>query len=127
MDIYQEEVMDHYEHPRNQGELTGKDVVTARDANASCGDIVQYYVRLHVSTSTRQHVIQEVKWKGIGCAITTAAASKLSEYLQGRTLQELREMSDDQLLKQAVGFEVNPGRMKCLTLPIKVVRKILGS
>jgi NifU-like protein involved in Fe-S cluster formation len=36
-------------------------------------------------------------------------------------------MSDDQLLKQAVGFEVNPGRMKCLTLPIKVVRKILGS
>lgn len=127
MDIYQEEVMDHYEHPRNQGELTGEDVVTARDANASCGDIVQFYVRFHVSTSTRQRVIQEVKWKGIGCAITTAAASKLSEYLQGRTLQELREMSDDQLLKQAVGFEVNPGRMKCLTLPVKVVRKILGS
>lgn len=129
MDIYQEEVMDHYEHPRNQGELSGEDVVTARDANASCGDIVQFYFKIgnHQAPNSNQQIIEEVKWKGIGCAITTAAASKLSEYLRGRTLQELREMSDDQLLKQAIGFEVNPGRMKCLTLPIKVVRTILGS
>ena len=129
MDIYQEEVMDHYEHPRNQGELTGEDVVTARDANASCGDIVQFYfkIRNHQTPNSNNQIIEEVKWKGIGCAITTAAASKLSEYLQGRTLQELGKMSDDQLLKQAIGFEVNPGRMKCLTLPVKVVRKILGS
>ena len=129
MDIYQEEVMDHYEHPRNQGELSGEDVVTARDANASCGDMIQFYIRTgnNQAPNSNKQTIEEVKWKGIGCAITTAAASKLSEYLRGRTLQELREMSDDQLLKQAIGFEVNPGRMKCLTLPVKVVRKILGS
>ena len=42
MDLYKEEVMDHYEHPRNQGELTGNDVVTERDSNASCGDMVQF-------------------------------------------------------------------------------------
>jgi nitrogen fixation NifU-like protein len=127
MDLYREEVMDHYEHPRNQGELTGDDVLSDRDSNASCGDMVQFYVRLRVNAKTRQREIGEVKWKGIGCAITTAAASKLSEYLRGRTLQELRKMSEEEMVKVGVGFEVNPGRIKCLMLPVKVVKKLLGN
>ena len=121
MDLYKEEVMDHYEHPRNQGELLGSDVLSERDSNASCGDMVQFYLKI------KDGKVVEVKWKGIGCAITTASASKLSEYLQGQTLQELRKMSEDELLTKGVGFEVNPGRMKCLMLPIKVVKKLLGN
>ena len=132
MDLYREEVMDHYEHPRNQGELVGDDVLAERDSNASCGDMIQFYLRIAKSsdrspkiTQGSELIITEVKWKGIGCAITTAAASKLSEYLQGRTLQVVREMSEEELLKNGVGFEVNPGRMKCLMLPIKVVKKLI--
>ena len=119
MDLYKEEVMDHYEHPRNQGELTGEDVLSDRDSNASCGDMVQYYLRVKAGK------IVEVKWKGIGCAITTAAASKLSDYLQGQTLQDLQKMSEEEMVKMGVGFEVNPGRIKCLMLPVKVVRKVI--
>lgn len=119
MDLYREEVMEHYEHPRNQGELTGDDVLSDRDSNASCGDMVQYYLKVEKGT------IVEVKWKGIGCAITTASASKLSEYLQGQALKDLRGMSDEDLLKKGVGFEVNPGRIKCLMLPVKVVKQLL--
>lgn len=121
MDLYKEEVMDHYEHPRNQGELTGECVHTDRDSNASCGDMVQYYLKIEDGK------IVEAKWKGIGCAITTASASKLSEYLPGKTLKDLQKMNDEELLNEGVGFEVNPGRIKCLTLPIKVIRKILES
>ena len=121
MDLYKEEVMDHYEHPRNQGELLGSDVLSERDSNASCGDMVQFYLKI------KDGKVVEVKWKGSGCAITPASASKLSEYLQGQTLQELRKMSEDELLTKGVGFEVNPGRMKCLMLPIKVVKKLLGN
>lgn len=120
MDLYKEEVMDHYEHPRNQGEIECPDL-EGKDSNASCGDMVQYFLKIEKGK------IVEAKWKGIGCAITTAAASKLSEYLQGQTLQGLKKMSEEELLKKAIGFEVNPGRMKCLMLPVKVVRKLLSN
>lgn len=131
MDLYKEEVMDHYEHPRNQGEMMGDDVLSDRDSNASCGDMVQFQLRItkapntHLRQGSELRII-EVKWKGLGCAITTAAASKLSEYLQGRTLKEIGKMSEEELTKKGVGFEVNPGRMKCLTLPARVVKKIIS-
>jgi nitrogen fixation NifU-like protein len=121
MDLYREEVMEHYEHPRNQGELLGEDVLSERESNTSCGDMVQFYLRV------KNKKIVDVKWKGIGCAITTASASKLSEYLQGQALKDLRKMSEEELLKKGVGFEVNPGRIKCLMLPVKVVKQLLGS
>ena len=122
MDMYREDVMDHYEHPRNQGsfgDAQDKDVLTARDSNASCGDMVKFYIRI-----ARGKII-EVKWEGIGCAITTAAASKLSEYLQGQSLKAVQKMSEEELVRKGVGFEVNPGRSKCLMLPVIVVGKIL--
>jgi len=78
MDLYREDVMDHYEHPRNQGELLGDDVIAEKESNASCGDMVQFYLKI------KDGIIVEVKWKGIGCAITTAASSKFSEYLTGK-------------------------------------------
>jgi len=134
MDMYREDVMDHYENPRNQGEILGDDVQTARDSNASCGDMVQFYIRVAKSSDRSPKSAQgselriiDVKWKGIGCAITTAAASKLSEYLQGRTLKEVQKMSEEELLQKGIGFEVNPGRMKCLMLPVKVVKKLCQS
>lgn len=119
MDMYREDVMDHYEHPRNQGEIIGEDVISERDSNASCGDMVQFYLKIEDGK------IMDVKWKGIGCAITTAAASKLSEYLQGQSLKDVQKMGEEELLKKGIGFEVNPGRMKCLMLSVKVVTKII--
>lgn len=129
MDLYREDVMNHFEHPRNQGELTGPDVLSDRDSNASCGDMVQFYLKIgkNQSSNSNNQTILEVKWKGIGCAITTAAASKLSEYLRGLSLQDVQKMSEEELLKKGIGFEVNPGRMKCLMLPVKVTKKLLGN
>ncbi len=124
MDLYREEVMEHYEHPRNQGELKGDDVIYDHEVNASCGDSIQFYLKLE-GKSEKGKVISQVKWNGVGCAITTASASKLSEYLQGQTLQEIKDMSEEELAQKGIGFEVNPGRIKCLMLPIKVVKKIL--
>ena len=128
--MYREDVMDHYEHPRNQGsfgDAQDKDVLTARDSNASCGDMIQFFIKIGKSKApnSNNQIIAEVKWKGIGCAITTAAASKLSEYLQGQSLKVVQKMSEEELVRKGVGFEVNPGRSKCLMLPVIVVGKIL--
>ena len=95
--------------------------MTNRDSNASCGDMVQFYLKI------QDGVIVDVKWKGIGCAITTASASKLSEYLQGQALQDLRKMNEEDLVKKGIGFEINPGRIKCLALSVNVVKKLLGN
>lgn len=119
MDLYREDVMDHYEHPRNQGELLGEDVISEQERNASCGDIVQFYLKV-----TNDKIVQ-VKWSGTGCAITTASASKLSEYLQGQSLKTIKAMSVEELAQIGVGFEVNPGRIKCLMLPVTAVKKLL--
>lgn len=119
MDLYTEEVMEHAEHPRNQGELMGEGVLTARDSNASCGDMVQFFIKIE------QGEIRDVKWRGIGCAITTASASKLSEYLVGQKVEEIKKLGEQELVEKGVGFTVNPGRSKCLTLPIRVLEKLV--
>ncbi len=119
MDLYKEEVMDHYNNPRNRGKLSGDDVVTGKENNASCGDMVEFYLKI------KEGRIVEVKWEGAGCAITTASASKLSEYLHGRSLKELQKMDEKGLAREGVGFEVNAGRSKCLMLPVTAVEKLL--
>jgi nitrogen fixation NifU-like protein len=119
MDLYREEVMDHYEHPRNQGELSGECVMSETERNASCGDTVQFYLKIEGD------VIIDVKWSGTGCAITSASASKLSEYLLGQSLKAIKAMSIEELAKVGVGFEVNSGRMKCLLLPVTAVKKMI--
>lgn len=126
MDIYAEEVMDHYEHPRNQGELMGEGVLSGAHNNASCGDMIQFYLKLEspITNNQSSNKIVDVKWKGVGCAVSTAAASKLSEWLKGQEVEKLIEMSEEELMK-AVGFEVGPGREKCLRLPAHVVKELL--
>lgn len=129
MDIYAEEVMDHYENPRNQGEVEKCDL-EGRDANASCGDMIQFSLKIERVKSkdkSEKSIIKEMRWKGVGCAITTAAASKLSEWLQGQSLKVLRKMSEEEMVEKGIGFTVNPGREKCLTLPVRVVKKLLSN
>ncbi|GAB4026443.1 MAG: Fe-S cluster assembly scaffold protein NifU [Candidatus Microgenomates bacterium] len=120
MDLYREEVMDHYEHPRNVGEIASPDL-QGRDSNASCGDMVQFQLTIQGG------VIKEAKWKSIGCAITTAAASKLSEWLVNKKIDDVKNKSEEELARIAIGFEVNPGRVKCLTLPVRVIKRLWES
>jgi nitrogen fixation protein NifU and related proteins len=118
MDLYREEVMEHYENPRNMGEMADPDH-EGRDSNASCGDMIQFQLKI------KDGKISVARWKGIGCAISTAAASKLSEWLVGKKLEDIRKLNDEEIIKEGIGFTVNPGRMKCLLLPVRVVKKIL--
>ncbi len=121
MNIYQEELMDHFEHPRNQGEMEKPDV-KVEERNASCGDRVELYLR-----KGKLGTIREVKWKGIGCAVSMAAMSKMSEWLKGKSLEEIRKMSEKELLREAIGWQVNLGRRKCVELAVKAAVKVASS
>ena len=78
---YADEIIDHYKNPRNFGELEGADI-TINESNSSCGDVVQIQIKfgnwIPGQARNDKVVIEKVAWRGVGCAISTAAASMLS-------------------------------------------------
>lgn len=116
MDIYQENILDHYKNPRNFGEIKDADVVV-ESSNASCGDMVKIYFKI------RDGKIIQVKQKCLGCSIATAASSMVSGQLIGLTVEEAKKISPDEILKM-LGIEISPSRMKCALLPLDALEKI---
>jgi nitrogen fixation NifU-like protein len=86
-DLYQELILDHNKRPRNRGTLEGADH-HAEGYNPLCGDRVTIHVRL------RDGVIEEVRFDGSGCAISTASASLMTEAVKGLTMDEAKVIFD---------------------------------
>jgi len=125
---YKEIIVDHYKNPRNFGELEGADL-TLDETNASCGDMIRIQVKTQkLKNSKTQNgegdlVIVDMKWRGVGCAISTAAASMLSEKIVGMNKKDLEQYGEAGVVEM-LGGEVNPGRMKCATLAYRGLLKI---
>lgn len=85
-ELYREAILDHSRHPRNFGNLEGSDR-SAAAKNVSCGDAVRLSFRL--SPAGR---IEAIRFSGSGCAISTASASLLTLAVQGKSLEEAREL-----------------------------------
>ena len=84
-ELYQEVILDHNRQPRNFGEIQDASG-QAEGFNPLCGDKVTVYIK------TAGDIIEEVSFKGTGCAISTASASLMTEALKGRTIQEAKGM-----------------------------------
>jgi nitrogen fixation NifU-like protein len=80
-ELYQEVILDHYRKPRNFGTLAGADR-TAEGHNPLCGDRVVIELRMKGDT------IDDVRFQGKGCAISTASASMMTEAVRGRSRAE---------------------------------------
>jgi len=113
--MYSEEVIDHSRYPRNQGKLKDYDYV-AIGANASCGDEVKIYMKLSKGK------VEKIGVESSGCALSTAAASMLSEMMIGKTMKEIGEI--EYLEIESLMGRINPGRIKCVRLPIDALREI---
>jgi nitrogen fixation NifU-like protein len=114
-DLYRENILDHYRHPRNKGRLEHA-THTHEEHNPVCGDIIR--IDLHVN---EEDVIDEVRFEGEGCAISQASASMLTEMIAGKTLEEAKELSKQDIL-EALGIEIGPVRLKCALLSLKVLK-----
>jgi nitrogen fixation protein NifU and related proteins len=116
-DMYRENILDHYKHPRNRGKLEGADS-SAHDSNPLCGDEVTYYLKF---SSGR---VSEIKFDGTACAICLASASMLSEEAAGKKIEEARELKKERVLS-LLGIDPGPMRLKCALLPLKVFKLAL--
>jgi nitrogen fixation protein NifU and related proteins len=125
--LYQEVILDHYKRPKNKG-LRPNSMVQVHHVNTSCGD------EITLNLSLRDGRVSDLSWDGVGCSISQASASVMSELLKGKTrleaselLGEFQEMlqskgliqGDESRLEDGVAFAVVakfPARVKCALL-----------
>ena len=136
-ELYQEVILDHNRNPRNSGELENANRFASGD-NPLCGDKIRLFVL------ENDGVISDIRFSGVGCAISTASASLMTEAVKGKTLREALALFDafhkmlthevdlldlDPILgKLAVfsGVREFPVRVKCATLSWHTVKAALA-
>ncbi|MDQ2741071.1 MAG: iron-sulfur cluster assembly scaffold protein [Chloroflexota bacterium] len=112
---YIENILDHHDNPRNRRKVEPTDI-EASGGNPGCGDIVVMYARLGEDGR-----IEEAGFQGEGCTISQAAASMLTEELVGRTLDEVQEMSYQDVVEE-MGKDVVSSRTRCATLALSIMK-----
>ena len=93
--MYSSQLLDHFEHPRNPGEIVDSDA-TAQVENPACGDILKLSMKV-----TNGHVA-EIRFLAKGCVPAMACGSALTELVKGKSVEEARRLRREELV-QAVG------------------------
>lgn len=122
MDLYREEILEHWRNPLNFGEMEKPDVVIEQ-VNPLCGDEVTFFFKLQRDKETKSRRIKEVRFTGSGCAISMASASMLSEAIKGKSVAKISEITGQDVLS-LIGGNVAPARLKCAFLALEAVRKL---
>ncbi len=118
--IYTEIILDYYRHPRNKGHLENPQI-SAKDSNPLCGDVIEIQMVLDGNDT-----VKDVKYDGQGCAISQASASMLTELMKGKSLDEVRKISKEDILS-LIGGQLSAVRLKCALLSLKVMKTGLYS
>lgn len=114
-DLYREMIIDRYKNPRFRGHLDPHDIVF-EDDNPTCGDHI--HIEVQVDEEGR---VKDARFDGHGCTISQASADLLMEYIQGKTLDEIKALTKDDILN-LLGIELGPVRLKCALLSLKVLK-----
>lgn len=114
-DLYRELIIDHYKNPQYRGALDPHDI-SFEDDNPLCGD----HIRIDLRVDKDQRVT-EAAFEGHGCAISQASADLLLESIQGKTLDEVKQLTKEDIL-DLLGLELGPVRLKCALLSLKVLK-----
>src|SRR5690554_2764763 len=117
-DMYREIILDHAQNPRHPGVLDPADV-DHEEHNPLCGDRLRLTMRLDENKR-----IVDLAWEGEGCAISQATASMLGEEIIGKTLDEVRHITKDDIF-ELVGIPLTINRVKCALLSLKTL--IIGT
>ena len=114
-DLYREVILDHYKNPGQKGQLEDSNY-SFEDENPLCGDF------LHIDIKTNEeNVIIEAKFNGHGCAISMASADMVLESLIGKTIEDAKQLTKQDVL-DLLGIELSPVRLKCALLSLKVTK-----
>lgn len=111
--MYSEQVMDHFEHPRNVGEIEDANGI-GTVGNAKCGDIMRMYLKVE------NGIIRDVKFKTFGCGAAIATSSMATEMVMGKTIDEALALTN-QAVADALGG-LPPVKMHCSMLAEEAIK-----
>ena len=115
---YVENIVDHFEHPRNKGRMEDADVQLG-GGNPGCGDLITMYARIGAD----DHV-EAVNFEGVGCTISQAGGSIVTELAQGLTLDEVKALGIPEIAEE-MGEEIVKSRVRCATLALGALQAAL--
>ena len=106
---YSEQVVDHYENPRNVGKLDKNDptVGTGLVGAPACGDVLQLQIKVS------EGIITDAKFKTYGCGSAIASSSLVSEWVKGKTLSEAEAIKNTQIAEE---LALPPVKIHCSIL-----------
>ncbi len=115
--MYSEKVMDHFNNPRNVGEIENPSGV-GTVGNAKCGDIMRMYFDID-----DQGVIRDVKFKTFGCGAAVATSSMATELVKGKTVKEALEVTNKAVMEALDGLP--PVKVHCSLLAEEAIHAAL--
>ena len=115
--MYSEKVMDHFNNPRNVGEIEDASGV-GTVGNAKCGDIMRMYLDIDDNG-----IIQDVKFKTFGCGAAVATSSMATEMVMGKTIEEAMEVTNKAVMEALDGLP--PVKVHCSLLAEEAIHAAL--
>ena len=115
---YSEKVMDHFQHPRNVGEIENASGV-GTVGNAKCGDIMRIFLDIDDET----HIIKDCKFKTFGCGAAVATSSMATEMVMGKTIEEAMEVTNKAVMEALDGLP--PVKVHCSLLAEEAIHAAL--
>lgn len=114
--MYSEKVMDHFQNPRNVGEIERPDGM-GEVGNARCGDIMR------ISLKVENDIIIDVKFKTFGCGAAIASSSMATELIKGKSIDEALEITNKAVAEGLDGLP--PVKMHCSVLAEEAIQKAI--
>ena len=115
---YSEKVLDHFQHPRNVGEIENASGV-GTVGNAKCGDIMQMFLKIN-----DDEVIEDVKFKTFGCGAAIATSSMATEMIKGKPLAEAEQLTNEAVVEALEGLP--PVKIHCSVLAQEAVQAAIA-
>ena len=119
-DIYHEMIIDYSRNPVNYGKIEDNDV-TYHDSNPLCGDSIDIDMKIN------DNKVSDIKFHGKGCAICMACSSVLTEIAKGKDIDEVKNISKNDVLSELGLENLQAVRIKCALLSLKVLKFALYS
>ena len=116
--MYSEKVMDHFQHPRNVGEIENASGV-GTVGNAKCDDIM----RMFLDIDDKTHIIKECKFKTFGCGAAVATSSMATEMVKGKTIEEAMQITNKAVMEALDGLP--PVKVHCSLLAEEAIHAAL--
>jgi nitrogen fixation NifU-like protein len=116
---YSDKVLDHYENPRNVGNLDKEDssVGTGMVGAPACGDVMRLQIKVD-----EDGIIQDAKFKTYGCGSAIASSSLLTEWVKGKTLEEAAQIKNTQIAEE---LALPPVKIHCSVLAESAVQSAI--